>query len=96
MTQDIIIICLYVDDLLVTENSLENLSKFRELMKKEFKMSDLGKLSYFIGMEFQTSKQGMILHYRKYIKEILKRFKMEYSNPASSHVKPNVKLEKHG
>jgi hypothetical protein len=50
VAQDITIICLYVDDLLVTGSSLENLSKFKELMMKEFEMSDLGKLSYFLGM----------------------------------------------
>ena len=96
MAQDIIIICLYVDDLLVTGNSLENLSKFKELMMKEFEMSDLGKLSYFLGMEFQMSKQGMVLHQKKYVNEILKRFRMDDSNPASSPVEPNLKLEKHG
>ena len=52
VAQDIIIICLYVDDLLVTGNSLKNLSKFKELMTTKFEMSDLGKLSYFLGMEF--------------------------------------------
>ena len=72
VAHDITIICLHVDDLLVIGNSLENLSKFKELMTKEFEMSDLGKLSYFLGMEFQMSKQGMVLHQRKYFKEILK------------------------
>ena len=61
---------------------------------REFEMSDLGKLFYFLGMEFQMSKQGMVLHQRKYVKEILKRFKMDDLNPASSLVEPNVKLEK--
>ena len=70
------------------------MSKFKELMMKEFEMSDLGKLSYFLSMEFQMSKQGMALHQKKYVKEILKRFIMDDSNPASSHVEPNVKLEK--
>lgn len=63
---------------------------------KEFETSDLGKLSYFLGMEFQMSKQGMVLHQRKYVKEILKRFRMEDSNPASSPIEPNMKLEKNG
>lgn len=40
-------------------------------MKKEFGMSDLGNLSYFLGLEFQILKQGMALHQRKYVKEIL-------------------------
>src|ERR1044072_2315196 len=57
-------------------------------------MSDLGNLSYFLGMDFQITKQGMTLHQRKYVKEILKRFRMDNSNLASSPVEPNVKLEK--
>ncbi|XP_058754055.1 uncharacterized mitochondrial protein AtMg00240-like [Vicia villosa] len=44
-------------------------------------------------MEFQMSKQGMVLHQRKYDKEILKRFRMDNSNHPSSNVEPNVKLE---
>ena len=52
VAQDITIIWLYVDDLLVIGSSLKNLSKFKELMKKEFEMSDLGKLSFYLGMEF--------------------------------------------
>ena len=53
MGQDIKTIYLYVDDLLVTGNNLENMSKFKELMKKEFEMSDVGNLSYFLCMKFQ-------------------------------------------
>ncbi|XP_050915650.1 uncharacterized mitochondrial protein AtMg00810-like [Lathyrus oleraceus] len=96
ITQDKTIICLYVDDLLVTGNNLENLLKFKELMKKEFKMSDLGKLSYFLGLEFQMSKQGMMLHQRKCVKEILKIFRMGDLAHASSLVELNLKLDKPG
>lgn len=96
MAQDITIICLYVDDLLVTGNSMMNLSKFKELMNRGFKMSDLGNLSYFLGMEFQIAEQGMLFHQRRYVKEILKIFRMDYSNTASSPIEPNMKLDKHG
>lgn len=65
------------------------------MMNKEFEMSDIGKLLYFLGMEFKMSKQGMVLHQRKYVKDILKKFRMEDSDPASSPVKPNLKLENH-
>lgn len=64
-------------------------------MKNEFEISDMGKFSYFLGMEFKMSKQGMMIHKRKYVKEILKIFKMEDLNYVSSPVKPNLKLEKH-
>ena len=96
MAQDIVIIFLHVDDLLVIRNSLKNLSKFKELMKKEFEMSDLGKLSYFLGMEFQMLKQGIVLDQRKYAKEILKRFRMDDLTLASLLIESNLKFEKHG
>lgn len=38
----------------------------------------------------------MVLHQRKKVKEILKRFQMDDSTSASSPVEPNLKLEKHG
>lgn len=75
---------------------MKSLSKFKELMKKEFEMSDMGIFSYFLGMGFQMSKQGMMFCQRKYVKEILKRYMMENSNPESSSLEANLKLEKHG
>lgn len=95
MAQEITVIYLYIDDLLVARNSTGNLSKFKELMKKEFEMLDMGNLSYFLGMEFQITKQGIMLNQRKYVKEIIKRFRIPDSNTTSSHVKLNLKLEKH-
>lgn len=63
---------------------MENLSKLKMLVEREFEMSDMGNLLYFRGMEFQ----------RKYVKEIINRLRMDDSNPASSPVEPNLKLEK--
>lgn len=33
---------------------------------------------------------------KKYVKQILKRFKMDDSTPASSPIEPNLKFDKHG
>lgn len=38
----------------------------------------------------------MVLHQRKYVKNILKRFRRDDSTSASSPVEPNLKMEKHG
>lgn len=45
-----LIVGVYVDDLLVTGTKVENILKFKEQMSCEFDMSDLGKLSYYIGI----------------------------------------------
>ena len=47
---DILIVCLYVDDLLITGKDCSAISTFKQEMKSEFEMSDLGELSYFLGI----------------------------------------------
>ncbi|KAG7578869.1 Reverse transcriptase RNA-dependent DNA polymerase [Arabidopsis thaliana x Arabidopsis arenosa] len=41
--------CLYVDDLIFTGNDESLLERFKSSMKKEFDMTDLGKMKYFLG-----------------------------------------------
>jgi len=75
-------ICLYVDDLLVTGSNQSEIEKFKHTMKSEFEMTNLGRLSYFIGLKFKTSKAGIIMHQQKYIGELLERFQMIDCNNA--------------
>lgn len=88
------LICLYVDDLLITGSDLSGIEKFKETLKAEFDMTDLGVLTYFLGMEIQQIKEGIVLHQRKYTGDVLKRFNMQSCNPASTPVELNVKLQK--
>jgi hypothetical protein len=48
-----ILICMYVDDLLITGHNEDNIEIFKGRLKNEFGMSDLGKLIYFLGLEFR-------------------------------------------
>jgi hypothetical protein len=48
----LLIVCLYVDDLLVTGSNEEEITSFKHSMMAEFEMTDLGKLSHFLGIEF--------------------------------------------
>jgi hypothetical protein len=56
---DHIILCLYVDDLLVTGANEKEIRKFKSSLMQEFEMSDLGNLSYFLGMEFKHIDRGV-------------------------------------
>ncbi|PNY08922.1 putative copia-type protein [Trifolium pratense] len=62
-----LIVCLYVDDILITGSDSREIEKFKLTINKEFEMTDLGELSYFLGMEFVKTKKGMIMHNRKCI-----------------------------
>jgi hypothetical protein len=47
-------------------------------MHNEFEMSLLGELSFFSGLHIGQINQGIFISQTKYIREILKRFGMEY------------------
>ncbi|GAU42392.1 hypothetical protein TSUD_296900 [Trifolium subterraneum] len=88
-----LIICLYVDDLLVTGSSPMEIENFKSQMKSEFEMTDLGKLTYFLGMELLETPKGVILHQAKYATEILKKFEMLDCNSAVIPADTRLKLE---
>ena len=50
----------------------------------EFEMSDLGFLTYFLGIEFKVTQYGTMMHQSKYAKDLLKRFNMQQSNPTGT------------
>ena len=47
---DILVVSLYVDDLFVTGSHDEFIDKFKERVKDAFEMTDLGKMTFFLGI----------------------------------------------
>ncbi|KAE9618243.1 putative RNA-directed DNA polymerase [Lupinus albus] len=91
---DILLICLYVDDLVITGSSQKGIELVKQSLKQEFEMTDLGILSYFLGFEFAYTDQGILMHQKKYISEVLERFNMVQCNVADIPAETNVKLDK--
>jgi hypothetical protein len=52
-----LIVGVYVDDLIITRHS--GINKFKVEMKEMFSMSDLGLLSYYLGLEVQQTYEGI-------------------------------------
>ena len=65
----------------------------RHKVKNEFEMIDLGKLAYFLGMEFVTVPSGIILDQKKYAMDVLKRFNMNDCKPSITLVEVGLKLD---
>lgn len=71
---DILIIFLYVGDLLMTRSNLTLIEEFKQEMKDVFEMTDLGLMTYFLGMEITQKKNEIFICLKKYAKEIFKKF----------------------
>lgn len=53
-----VIICLYVDDLLIISAYEEEIKGVKSKLMQEFEISDLENFSYFVGMEFKDTCEG--------------------------------------
>ncbi|GJX91980.1 ribonuclease H-like domain-containing protein [Tanacetum coccineum] len=69
-----IILLVYVDDIVVTRNNLNEIKKFKQFLKSKFQIKDLGKLKYFLGIEVLDNKDGICLSQRKYCLKLLHKF----------------------
>jgi len=54
---DILIMSLYVDDLLITGSNELHIEEFKQEMLRVFEMTDLGLMTYFLGMEIKQSNK---------------------------------------
>ncbi|XP_019451743.1 PREDICTED: uncharacterized protein LOC109353836 [Lupinus angustifolius] len=55
-------------------------------------MTDLGKLAYFLGIEFVQSSEGILMHQKRYTLEVLGRFNLIQCNSTNTPVEANLKL----
>ncbi|KAG8492601.1 hypothetical protein CXB51_010050 [Gossypium anomalum] len=91
-----LIVPLYVDDLLVTGGDQSILAVFKAKMKEMFEMSDLGQMTYFLGMEVQQTQNGIFLGQKTFATKILSKFSMENYKPTSTPMAVGMKLSSQG
>lgn len=91
---NMLIVVLYVDDLIFTGNDNFLIGEFKEAMKNEFEMTDLGLLKYFLGIEVKQMHDGIFISQEKYARKILERIKMQNSKAAPTPIVVGLKLSK--
>jgi len=91
---NILIVSLYVDDLLVTGDDTRLVEQFKQEMMQAFEMTDLGLMTYFLGIEIKQSDNEVFISQKKYAKEILRKFQMEECKAVSTPMNQKEKLSK--
>jgi hypothetical protein len=88
----IVIIVIYVNDLIITEDSDADISNWKKFLKQKFGMKDLGKFSYFFDIEVIQSPEGIWLLQRQYVLNKLSEYGMIDCKPIIIPLEQNVKL----
>lgn len=92
--KETVIIGVYVDDLLITGSSMTVINRFKDQMNKEFEMSDLGKLSHYLGIEVDQGKDCIELKQTSYAKKVLAKSRMKDCKPTKYPMEPALQLDK--
>ncbi|GKB69872.1 ribonuclease H-like domain-containing protein [Tanacetum coccineum] len=87
---------IYVDDIVLTASSTALLQRIISFLHKEFDMTDLGALIYFLGISVTRDARGMFLSQKKYDIELLEGAHMSNCNATRSLVDTESKLGSNG
>ncbi|GJZ65602.1 retrovirus-related pol polyprotein from transposon TNT 1-94 [Tanacetum coccineum] len=92
--RDIMLVQVYVDDIIFGSTKSSMVKDFEDLMQKEFKMSSMGELTFFLGLQVKQTTAGIFLSQDKYVKDILNKFDFRTIKPASTPIEAHKSLGK--
>ncbi|KAI3669642.1 hypothetical protein L6452_40952 [Arctium lappa] len=90
----IILVQIYVDDIIFGSTNPSLCTRFAERMKKEYKMSMMGELTYFLGLQIKQSDKGTFINQGKYVKDMLKKFDLNQASVMKTPMAPPLTLNK--
>ncbi|XP_019228663.1 PREDICTED: uncharacterized protein LOC109209783 [Nicotiana attenuata] len=72
--------------------------EFAEMIGNEFEMNMMGELNFFLGLQIKQTPTGTMIHQKKYIKELLKKFNMDSSKSIDTPIAiaTNLNLDEEG
>ncbi|KAG9444753.1 hypothetical protein H6P81_016093 [Aristolochia fimbriata] len=77
-------------------DSISIIQEFRKVMVRDFAMTDMGLMSYFLGLEVVQTQEEIFVSQQKYARDILKRFKMLDCNSVRTPMEERIKLDQGG
>jgi hypothetical protein len=78
----------------ITGCNIDEIIEFKTQMKERFEMSDLGLLSYYLGIEVQQRQGEITLTQEAYAGKILERAGLSTCNPCSTPMEQRLQLRK--
>jgi hypothetical protein len=87
-----LLVGVYVDDLVITGTKDVEVAMFKEEMNATFQISDLGLLSFYLGIKVHQGDSGITLRQTAYAKRVIELAELTDYNPALTLMEEMLKL----
>nr|GEU65647.1 hypothetical protein [Tanacetum cinerariifolium] len=91
---DLLLVQIYVDDIIFSASTPEICDLFAKLMCSKFKMSMMGKISFFLGLQITQSPKGIFINQSKQALESLRIYGFESCDPVDTPMVEKSKPDK--
>jgi hypothetical protein len=89
-----VILCLYVDEILIFGTSIDVINYVQSFLYQNFDMKDLGEADVILNIKLIKGENEMILKQSHYVENILNRFGFSDSKDFPTPFDPSLKLRK--
>ncbi|GKB29982.1 zinc finger, CCHC-type containing protein [Tanacetum coccineum] len=88
-----VIICLYVDDMLLFGTDQNQVDETKKFLSSRFSMKDMGEPDVILGIKIKRENKGIVIIQSHYIEKILKKFNREDCSLVSTLIDSVEKLK---
>ncbi|GJV09257.1 retrovirus-related pol polyprotein from transposon TNT 1-94 [Tanacetum coccineum] len=91
--KELLLVQIYVDDIIFVASTPELCDLFTKIMCSKFKMSMMGKISFFLGLQISQSPRGIFINQSKFALESLKKYGFDSCDPVDTPMVEKSKLD---
>jgi Reverse transcriptase (RNA-dependent DNA polymerase) len=85
-------VLVFVDDIIMAGNNLEEINRVKVQLKEIFDIKDLRLLKYLLGIEIAYSPKRIFISHRKYTLDLLRKIEKIWCKPMSTPIDSKNKL----
>ncbi|KAH9670173.1 hypothetical protein KPL70_016878 [Citrus sinensis] len=91
---DYVILCLYVDDMLIVGSDDDMIKSTKNMLKSKFDMKDMGLADVILGIKISRASNGLILSQTHYVDKILRKFTKDDNTMSKTPLDTSIHLSK--
>ncbi|GJT63976.1 retrovirus-related pol polyprotein from transposon TNT 1-94 [Tanacetum coccineum] len=91
--KELLLVQVYVDDIIFAASTPELCDLFAKIMCSKFKMSMMGKISFFLGLQNFQNPRGIFINQSKYALKSLKKYSFDSCDPVDTPMVEKSKLD---